>query len=129
MCRGLVGFRPREYLGSWDRGTRLAFQTVEKRNIMYRPYHAWSVAGERKGGSAERSGKGKTGVMVVAYLFGFFCTDIYESPSTDKGDSGLATGAVGTEVGLSPSKEMGEEGWSGPEVTGSPLCGRGFLRT
>lgn len=65
--------------------------------------------------------------MLVAYLFGFFCTDIYESPSTDKGDSGLA-GAVGT-VGLSPSKEMGEEGWSGPEVTGSPLCGRGFLRT
>lgn len=66
--------------------------------------------------------------MLVAYLFGFFCTDIYESPSTDKGDSGLATGAVGTEVGLSPSNEMGEEGWSGPEVTGSPLW-RDFLRT
>lgn len=73
--------------------------------------------------------RGWIGCRPREYLFGFFCTDIFESPSTDKGDSGLDTGAVGIEVGLSPSSEMGEEGWSGPEVTGAPLCGRGFLRT
>lgn len=44
--------------------------------------------------------------MLVAYLLEFFGTDIYESPSTDKGESG----AVGIEMGLSPSNEMGEEG-------------------
>jgi hypothetical protein len=66
--------------------------------------------------------------MLVAYLFGFFGIDINESPSTDKGDSGLA-GAVGIKVGLSPSSEIGEEGWSRPEVTGSPLFGTGFLCT
>lgn len=97
---------------------------------MYRPYHVGSVGSRGdKGGSAQRPGGGKPGSLLVAYLFGFFCTDIFESPSTDKGDSGLDTGAVGIEVGLSPSSEMGEEGWSGPEVTGAPLCGRGFLRT
>lgn len=46
----------------------------------------------------------------VAYLFGFFCTVINESPSADEGDGGLSTGAVGMGVGLSPSIERGEEG-------------------
>jgi hypothetical protein len=98
---------------------------------MYRPYHARLIGlpGKKKGGSAERPRQRKTGVTLVAYLFGFFCTDINKSPCADEGDGGLATGAVGMEVGLSPSNERGEEGWTGPEVTGVPFCGRGFLRT
>lgn len=31
-------------------------------------------------------------------------------------------------VGLSPSIERGEEGWTGPGIR-STFCGRGFLRT
>jgi hypothetical protein len=84
------------------------------------------VGGKRR--DCRGPGEPRTGVGEVAYLFGFFCTVIKGSPSADEGDGGLATGAVGMRVGLSPSIERGEEGWTGPEVR-STFCGTGFLRT
>lgn len=85
---------------------------------MYGPCHARLTGWRERKEALQGSGKGIMGSCLVAYLFEFFCTVINESPSADDGDSDLATGAVGMEVGLSPSNERGEEGWTGPEVTG-----------
>jgi hypothetical protein len=108
MCRG-VECRPREYLESRDRGTRLVFQVLEKRSHMYRPYHGRSTGRRVKKKEGLQKGPEESwGFGFGAYLFGFFGTDI-KSPSDD-GEGGLATGAVGIGVGLSPSIERGEEG-------------------
>lgn len=69
--------------------------------------------------------------MACAYLLGSLVRDIGESPSTEEGDGGRATG-VGMGVGLSPSIERGEEGCGtglADTTTGLALCGSGFLRS
>lgn len=65
------------------------------------------IDGEKKE-RLQKDSEENCGFGLGAYLFGFFGSDI-KSPS-DEGEGGLATGAVGIGVGLSPSIERGEEG-------------------